>query len=166
VGQDGAVRIEPARPDDLDRILDVRWHAFADQAPLAYSPADVRTLLADVDPAELAAMIDDGRLFVARLDDDGPGGPAIGSAVGSAGWQDDQLRHVYVEPGHFRQGIGRALVRRAESDLHARTGLGVIRAGVSLHAEAFYRAAGYRLVRRAVAWDGSGYLEMDRRIGP
>jgi hypothetical protein len=64
----------------------------------------------------------------------------------------------------YRQGIGRSLVRRAESDFLARTGLGVIKAGVALHAESFYRAAGYDLVRRAVAWDGSGYLEMTRAL--
>jgi GNAT superfamily N-acetyltransferase len=150
------MRIEPATPADLDRILEVRWAAFAAQAPAAYSPTEVRTLLDDVDPAEVALMITEQRLFAARRED--------GTVVGSAGWQQFQLRHVYVEPGYHRQGIGRALVRRAESDFHARTGLGVIEVGVALHAELFYRAAGYRLVRPAVAWDGSGYLEMTRRL--
>ena len=45
-----------------------------------------------------------------------------------------------------------------------RTGRTWIHAGVALHAAPFYRANGYRLVRRAIAWDGSTYLEMIRTL--
>jgi nucleoside-diphosphate-sugar epimerase len=37
-------------------------------------------------------------------------------------------------------------------------------AGVALHAADFYRANGYRVVERATAWDGSGYLEMVKTL--
>lgn len=136
---------------DVPRVLAIRHAAFAVHAPAAYSPGEVETLLHDVDPDELRAFVSDGRLFVARRD---------GVVAGVAGWQDRRVRHVYVDPRHQRQGIASALLRHVEADCRRRTGADLITAGVALHAEAFYRANGYALVRRAVAWDGSAYLEM------
>ena len=136
----------------MPRLLEIRRAAFAAQAPAAYSPQEVQTLLADVDPDELRAMAADGRLFTA-VDPDG-------TIVGLAGWQGDRLRHVYVDPACTRQGIATALLARVEADVRARTGLDLIRAGVALHALPFYRAAGFVLERLATAWDGSSYAEM------
>jgi ribosomal protein S18 acetylase RimI-like enzyme len=147
--------IELAAPTDMPRLLEIRYAAFAGQAPSAYSPKQVTTLLADVDEAELRSMIEEEQLFVARLDQ---------QIAGLAGWRDDRLRHVYVWPAYARRGLATALVRQAERDFRARTGRPVIEAGVALHAEPFYRAIGYTVVRRATAWDGSGYLEMTRPL--
>lgn len=146
-----AYRIGRADVADVPRLLEIRRSAFAARAPAAYGPAEVETLLDDVDPGELAAMASAGTLVVARR------GTSI---LGLAGWAGDRLRHVYVDPAHHRQGIATALVRHVE----AATGAAVVRAGVALHAEPFYRALGYRVVRRAVAWDGSGYFEMIREL--
>jgi len=148
-------RIEPASRDDVPRMLEIRHQAFTAHAPAAYSAQEVQTLLDDVDPDELRALADDRRLFVARR------GTLI---AGLAGWDGERLRHVYVDPAWTRRGAASALVRRAEEDFVSRTGRREIKAGVALHAEAFYRAAGYEVVSRAVAWDGSGYLEMSRKL--
>ncbi|GAA2498706.1 GNAT family N-acetyltransferase [Winogradskya humida] len=43
--------ITPAHPTDVPRLLQIRHAAFSAQAPTAYSPGEVATLLADVDPA-------------------------------------------------------------------------------------------------------------------
>lgn len=150
----GGLRIAPASPADVPRLLRLRHDAFAAHAPAAYPPHEVATLLGDVDPAELHALATAGQLFVARRG---------GAVVGVAGWQGDRVRHVYVDPAHTRQGIATALLRRVEDAHRARTGDPEIRAGVALHAEPFYRANGYTLVHRATAWDGSAYLEMVKR---
>jgi putative acetyltransferase len=150
------VRIEPAAPADVPRLLAIRYAAFAAQAPAAYPPAEVETLLGDVDEGELREMIAARQLFVARAGDE---------VVGLAGWRGGRLRHVYVDPAHTRRGIAGALLARVEADYRSRTGRSQIEAGVALHAEPFYRARGYRLVRRATAWDGSAYLEMARDLG-
>lgn len=144
-----AYRIGPATVADVPRMLRIRHAAFTAQAPAAYDATEVATLLADVDADELAAMASAGTLVVARR------GEAI---LGLAGWAGPRLRHVYVDPRHHRQGIATALVRHVETA----SGADVLRAGVALHAEPFYRALGYRVVRRDVAWDGSGYYEMIR----
>lgn len=146
-----------ANPEDLERILEIRHAAFAAHAPTAYSAAEVQTLLDDVDPSELATMISNRKLFVARKS---------GRVVGSAGWEGEYLRHVYVDPGETRQGIGSNLLQRAEEDFVARTGSDVIKAGVALHAESFYLANGYSVVERATAWDGSSYFEMTKSLEP
>jgi GNAT superfamily N-acetyltransferase len=149
------MRVEPAAVADLPRLLEIRHAAFAAQAPAVYSPEEVATLLRDVDPAELRMMIMETQLFVARADQD---------IAGLAGWHGDRLRHVYVSPAYGRRGWGSVLVRHAERDFRARSGHRTIKAGVVLYAEGFYRSLGYELVRRAVAWDGSGYLEMRRDV--
>jgi GNAT superfamily N-acetyltransferase len=150
------VILEGAQPDDVPRLLEIRHAAFARHAPAAYSPAEVATLLADVSEDELQEMIASRQLFVART--------AARVIVGLAGWKGTQLRHVYVDPAYTRRGIATRLLSHVEADFHTRTGATRIEAGVALHAEPFYRARGYQLVRRAQAWDGSAYLEMIRSL--
>jgi RimJ/RimL family protein N-acetyltransferase len=149
------LRIEPAAQSDVPRLLEIRHAAFAAQAPAVYSAEEVATLLADIDPDELRRMAEAGALWVARRP---------GRIVGVAGWQEDRLRHVYVDPEHARQGIATALVDRIEREVRERTGATRIQAGVALHAEGFYLARDYRLVRRGTAWDGSAYLEMQKEL--
>ena len=150
------ITVEDARPDDVPRLLEIRHAAFARHAPAAYSPAEVATLLADVSQDELLEMIARGQLFVART--------AARVISGLAGWKGTQLRHVYVDPAYTRRGIATRLLDYVEADFRTRTGATRIEAGVALHAEPFYRARGYQLVRRAQAWDGSAYLEMTRSL--
>ena len=148
------LRIRPARPADLPRLLEIRHAAFSAQAPAAYTAEQVGTLLADVDPAELRRMIDAGQLFAATAGD---------RVVGLAGWLGTALRHVYVDPALARRGVGTALLAHVEADLRARTGATAVDAGVALHAADFYLANGYEVVERATAWDGSAYLRMTKR---
>jgi GNAT superfamily N-acetyltransferase len=150
------MRIRLARLEEIGRLLEIRRAAFAAQAPAAYSAREVRTLLDDVDPGELRDLAAEARLFVALA------GEAV---VGCAGWQDDRLRHVYVDPPAMRQGVASRLLVRVEDDYRARTGGGTIRAGVALHALPFYLARGYELVRYSRAWDGSSYAEMVKPLG-
>lgn len=144
-----------AQRADLPRICAVRHAAFARHAPAAYSPEQVDTLLHDVDEDELVALIDGGRLFAARVGD---------LVVGCAGWQDGRVRHVYVDPGYGRRGIGSALLNRVESDFLRRTGQRRLGVHVALHAEPFYRANGYRVLGRGRAWDDSTYLRMVKEM--
>jgi GNAT superfamily N-acetyltransferase len=155
------LRVEYADETDSPRLLEIRYSAFSAYAPAAYSETEVATLLDDVDEGELREMIGQDQLFVAIATTGTPGR----GITGLAGWTGRRLRHVYVDPGHTRQGIGTALLRRVEADFARRTGAREITAGVALHAEPFYVANGYTLVRRAIAWDGSEYLEMAKPLG-
>jgi len=132
------VRIEHAREADVPRLLEIRYAAFSRHAPSAYSPEEGDTLLGDVDEDELRDM--------------------------TRNWKDANLRHVYVDPDHTRQGIASRLLHHVEADFQSRTGADQIKAGVALHAEPFYVANGYQLIMQARAWDGSEYLEMVKRL--
>jgi GNAT superfamily N-acetyltransferase len=150
------VQVEQAQRADLVRILEIRHDGFSAHAPRSYTAQEVQTLLDDVDPAELLAMIERDQLFVVRLQ---------GRVVGCAGWKDANLRHVYVDPAQARQGIGTALVQHVEAEFFRQTGLLRIKAGVGFQAENFYRALGYEVDQRATAFDGSGYFIMSHRLG-
>ena len=147
--------IQHAAPADLPRLLEIRYAAFSAQAPLAYSAQEVENLLGDVDEDELREMIRNRQVFIVRTG---------GRVVGLAGWKGPYLRHVYVDPGHTRRGIGTMLLSRVEADFRDRTGAGEIRAGVGLQAEPFYLANGYELVERARAWDDSEFLWMAKQL--
>ncbi len=150
-----SLQIGHAAEEDIGRVLEIRHAAFSRHAPSAYSPEQVRTLLADVQDSELHEMIQQRQLFVARLG---------GRVDGVAGWTGDRLRHVYVDPDRTRRGIASQLVAMAEADFGHRTGLDRILAGVALHAEPFYRRIGYQLIERRRAWDDSEFLEMAKQL--
>jgi GNAT superfamily N-acetyltransferase len=90
--------------------------------------------------------------------------PEGGRVVGLAGWKAGRLRHVYVDPDHFRRGIGSRLLDRVQDEFRRRTHHEELRAGVALHAEDFYVANGYEITGRATAWDGSEYFETYKKL--
>lgn len=101
------MRIRVAAAADATAIVGLRRRAFAHHAPSGDTEVEVRTLLDDLEPVELAELIEQGQMFVATA--------AGGTIIGSAGWDDDVIRHVYVEPSRRGQGIGSALLGRAET---------------------------------------------------
>ena len=141
---------------DMASIAEIRRKAFARFAPLSYSAQEVETLLADLDEGQLRHMIEDKKMFVACED----------SIVGSAGWNDDFIRHVYVDPAHTRQGIGSHLLSHAEQNYRRRTNRNEIQAGVALYAREFYEANGYAFLSEETDWDGSKYCKMRKSFAP
>ncbi len=147
--------IEVATLEEIPRLLEIRQAAFSAQAPTFYNEEEVRNLLEDVDPSELAEMIKAKQLFVARRGEE---------MVGLAGWKDDRVRHVYVEPSSVRDGVGSALLAHVEADYRRRTNSAEIKAGVGFQAQGFYEANGYEVLFRDKDWDGSEYFQMIKRF--
>jgi putative acetyltransferase len=75
--------------------------------------------------------------------------------VGFVAWRPGWVDHLYVHPGHARQGIGSALLARA-LDGQRRVELWAFRRNTP--ALAFYRRHGFRVVRET---DGSGNEEKE-----
>src|SRR4051794_17618038 len=98
-------------------------------------------------------MIADGRMFVCK---------SSGAILGTAGWKNENIRHVYVRPDLSKQGIGTTLLCHVEGNFRTRTQKPFIRAGVSLYARNFYEKNGFRVLSRERDWDDSEYYQMQK----
>lgn len=141
--------------EDLPRLLEIRYDAFQANAAQSYTDTEVKTLIQDANLDELRAMIADKTLFVAYID---------GKIAGLAGWKDNSLRHVYIDPVYERKGIAKALVLHAEQDYLRRTSSSVLKTGCVLYAVEFYKKLGYRVLQKATDWDGSGYYQLEKDL--
>lgn len=146
------VHLRPAVEQDVDRLVEVArrsWlSAFAEHAPealIAYWRS------ADREPAWYARFWPD--MIVAEAD---------GTVAGLTQPADDEVNGLWIAPEWQRLGIGRQLLRAAESRIsqrgHARAWLTC--SGFNSRAAAFYRACGYRLDREAVQEHPSGVAEI------
>jgi hypothetical protein len=73
-----SLEIKGATETDIPGLVEIRYAAFSKYAPLAYSERKVETLLGDIDERELAEMIKNRQLFIARKKN---------KVVGLAGWK-------------------------------------------------------------------------------
>jgi hypothetical protein len=145
----------PAEPDDLPRLLQIRHAAFTRHAPTVYSPEEVRTLLADVDEAELREMITERRLFVARYTEE----------IRRTGRLEGRppapcLRRPRPHPPLHRHDAG--CPRRVRPPAPHRRQPAPSRR--RLQAEPSHHAIGDELIAHRRAWDGSTYLEMSKPL--
>lgn len=103
------VKVEAARPEDLDAIVRMNQLLAEESEGRALDPATIRAGVA-------AALADPqkGTYWVAR----GPGGVVVGQALVTTEWSDWRngwfwwLQSVYVERAHRRTGVFRALYRQ------------------------------------------------------
>ena len=125
------LRIRPARPDEREALEALQWRA------LLANPGDREVLLANPDaivlPAEqLAAR----NVFVGEDD-----GLVLGFAVLLTGEQQADLNGLFVDPDHWRRGIGSALVNEA---VHRARRLGLsLSVTAGAEAQAFYESCGF-----------------------
>jgi putative acetyltransferase len=71
-----------------------------------------------------------------------------GAIVGCSALSGHEVRAVYVNPLHARQGIGTLLMHVLEKEAFARS-IPKLRLTASLNAELFYRKHGYQVVERS-----------------
>ena len=124
------------------------------------NPADREALLAHPDAIELPAQqIEDGLVFVAESS----GKPVGFAAMLPRADGDTELDALFVEPGAWRRGVGRALVERCATEARAAgaTHLHVIG---NPQATGFYGACGFREVGTTETRFGTGLL-LRRALG-
>ena len=148
------MNFRPAEQNDMPRLLEIRFDAFAAQDFHDYSAREYKVLIQDVDLQELRAMIQAQCLFVAQEDDE--------TICGLAGWYDGALRHVYIDPAYQGQGIARQLIDKVETNYCERTGNRTIATGAIAYAKPFYEKLGYSVVRQGRDWDGSLFYQMQK----
>jgi GNAT superfamily N-acetyltransferase len=149
------VLIRLARASELNEL-----ESLQRRASLA-NPGDRDALLANPDAIDLPPdQIAAGQVLVAER-----GGRILGfAAVLPRGDGDFELDALFVEPDHWRQGIGRALVAGcAEAALaHGASALHVIG---NPHAEGFYSREGFETLGTLEMRFGAGLLMRKRLNG-
>jgi N-acetylglutamate synthase-like GNAT family acetyltransferase len=128
--------IRPARVDEREALEALQW-----RASLA-NPGDREVLLAHPDAIELPLrQVEAGQVFVAEQN---------GSVLGFAAIldRDDgvlELDGLFVEPEHWKRGVGRALVEHCAVAARqaGRSSLHVV---ANFHAEGFYRRCGFKSI--------------------
>jgi predicted N-acetyltransferase YhbS len=109
--------------NDIPQILEIRKRTFLHFTPSAYSPKEVKTLVEDINIAELEEMIANKSVFVAEENHE---------ILGCGGWFGEDIRYRYVSPEETKKGIGTSLLRVLEEDYKNRTHSSIIKAGTLL----------------------------------
>jgi N-acetylglutamate synthase-like GNAT family acetyltransferase len=142
------ITIRPAESIDKKALEEVQWRASLS------NPEDRDALLANPDAIEIPLQqIASGGIVVAE---------ELGSVIGFAAIlarsdRDSELDALFVEPGSWRQGVGRALIEHCCQMAKAL-------AAATLHvvgnpqAQGFYEACGFKLVGTKQMRFGVGLL--------
>jgi GNAT superfamily N-acetyltransferase len=130
-----AIRL--ATPDDAADISSVILRALREVNVKDYGAALIAEQSKSWTVAGVIAKMRDRTTFVAL---DGTG------AVGTAGFDGQQARSVFVRPDRHRRGVGTRLMRAVEELALAR-GLDRLSLLSSITAQGFYQRLGYRVVR-------------------
>jgi GNAT superfamily N-acetyltransferase len=147
------ITVRPAAVSEQKALEAVQWRASLN------NPGDREALLAHPDAITLPiAQLEAGGVFVAEV---------AGSVLGFAAILpredgDLELDALFVEPGAWRQGVGRALVEHCCAAARDAGALAIHVVG-NPHAEGFYRACAFESVGTREMRFGTGLL-MSRRL--
>lgn len=148
-----SITVRPAVASERDALEALQWRASLN------NPNDREALLQHPDAIELPEQqILDGTVWVAE-----EAGQITGfSAIVRRDDGDFELDGLFVEPTHWRRGIGRLLAERCAEAARA-GGAGSLHLVGNPHAERFYRACGFQVVGTEATRFGVGLL-MKRAI--
>ena len=147
-----AFTIRVGVPEDGAALLQVHRRSILTLGRASYTEKETRSWAAKLVPEGYGqAMTEGGESFEVALD---PGGQVIAFCSR----KDEEVMGLYVDPDWARQGIGTALLARAEAAI-AEAGHSRVLIGASLTGQAFYETHGYRLFERRI-WKTRGGMEI------
>ncbi len=141
--------IREYRPDDWPAICRVHDRSRPDELRGSFDPRAFVPLAQDPE----AATIDACEMFVAQRGDE---------VVGFAGIDDPYFAWLYVDPAHYRRGIGRALLKHCLARLGADAWTRAC--GNNEAALGLYRSEGFVIESRSIG-DNAGYQGPSVRLG-
>jgi GNAT superfamily N-acetyltransferase len=147
------IEIRLANTSERKSLEELQWRASLN------NEGDRSALLARPDAIELSlSMIENDLVFVAEEEDRIKGFAAILlPADGNV-----ELDALFVEPEHWKQGIGRALVEHCSSVANAK-GANYLHVTVNTHAEEFYISCNFKAIGTIDTRFGLGLL-MERAL--
>jgi len=138
--------------EDGTALLSVHRRSILTLGRAGYTEKETRSWAAKLVPEGYGrAMTEGGETFEVALDPQG-------RVVAFCSRKDDEVMGLYVAPDWARQGVGTALLARAEAAIEA-AGHGRVLIGASLTGQAFYEAMGYHVFERRL-WKTRGGLEI------
>lgn len=141
-GRIGAFEIRQALPADVDGIAMAHRDSIQSLGPAFYPPEVVEYWQEAIAGELYVKAMDAGEVFFIAVRETDAGGDVLGFASDYCIVGSKHGSSVYVRGGSARQGIGSALLARAE--LHAvSNGATTIEIEASLAGVAFYRAHGF-----------------------
>lgn len=134
-------KIELAQCDDAEELCATQMAAIEQFSASDYTPEEINAWMGHVNlPHALNTLQDeDTEVFVVRHDD--------GMVIGFSAARGNQVTDMYVDPDYCREGIGRALLRRAEWHIR-KQGKRKIKLLSTLNSVDFYESQGYNKVRK------------------
>jgi GNAT superfamily N-acetyltransferase len=142
------VTVRPAAVSEQKALEAVQWRASLN------NPGDREALLANPDAIALPiAQLESGGVFVAEI----AGSIAGFASILPRGDGDSELDALFVEPGAWRQGVGRALVEHCAAAAR-NAGAHSLHVVGNPHAEGFYRACGFEMLGTKETRFGIGLL--------
>ena len=133
----GDLCIRPALPGDAALIHQVHVASVREVCSAHYTPEEIKSWIGPRQPEHYRwSMTKGGDTTVVAEEN--------GEIVGFGSLKNDQIKGLYVAPGHLRRGIGRRLLDRLEGIARERD-TPRLRLASSLTAVPFYAAHGYRV---------------------
>lgn len=149
-----AVTLRLARTDEREALEALQWRASLANA------GDREALLAHPDAIELpTALIEGGQVVIAEADGETAGFAAVLPREDGA----LELDGLFVEPGLWKSGVGRALVERC-CEMGRERGAGALHVVGNPHAEGFYKSCGFETTGLFETRFGPGLI-MRRDLG-
>lgn len=143
--------IDCINESELSEVINLRRLSFLAIAPKHYNPRELENLIADYDVAQFASMVASKSFFCVRTNR---------KIIATAGWSENRLQHVYVDPTSFGCGIGSKMVDYVVEDYFQQTVQTNIQTNVVIYAQEFFEKCGFKVLSKETAWDGSPYLLM------
>ena len=131
------VRIRPYRAGDGKALADLHRAAILAMAGDGYSPEQLKRWAAGLTNEGYEQAIAEGQVIEVAV---GSGDDLLGFCSRTA----DEVKGLYVHPDHQGQGIGAALLTRAEVALKS-FGIRHSKITASIAAAGFYKRQGYRI---------------------
>jgi putative acetyltransferase len=139
-------------PEDGAALLSVHRRSILTLGRACYTEKEIRSWAAKlVAEGYGRAMTEGGETFEVALD-------PLGRVIAFCSRKDEEVMGLYVDPDWARQGVGTALLARAEAAIET-AGHSRVLIGASLTGQAFYEVNGYRMFERRI-WKTRGGLEI------
>ncbi|WP_019501563.1 GNAT family N-acetyltransferase [Pseudanabaena sp. PCC 6802] len=135
------ILVRRVRTEDAAAVCQIHIDAVRQLCAPDYLPEYIEAWVGKLTPAIYERVIADWgeTMFVAEQ---------AGRIIGCSALSGNEVRAVYVNPLHARQGVGTLLMRFLEKEAVARC-IPKLRLTASLNAELFYQKHGYKVVERS-----------------